>query len=128
MKAIFTGTEQDLIDAGFSKGAYLYMENCYAFKDSWNGDFIVILESSEILIGTMSNDDLCLCETALSKLCDLVNKNLVSLTTTKKIIQAVINKIKKEADKCFSFDSNGETPITKKALNVILNKIGKNYE
>ena len=46
----------------------------------------------------------------------------------KKIIQAVINKIKKEADKCFDFDSNGETPITKKALNIILNKIGENYE
>lgn len=46
----------------------------------------------------------------------------------KEIIQAVINKIKKEADKCFNFDSNGETPITKKALNIILNKIGENYE
>lgn len=75
MKAIFTGTEQDLIDAGFSKGAYPYMENCYSFKGY--EDFIVILESNKIAIGTMSNDNICWCQTALSKLGELIDKNLV---------------------------------------------------
>lgn len=75
MKAIFTGTEQDLIECGFSKGAYSYMENCYAFEGY--EDFIVILESNEILIGTMNDDDLCWCKTTLSKLGDLIDKNLV---------------------------------------------------
>ena len=64
-----------MIDAGFSKGAYPYMENCYALYGY--GDFIVILENNEISIGTMSDDDICWCDTTLSKFCDLIDKNLV---------------------------------------------------
>lgn len=77
MKVIFTGTEQDLIERGFKKGIYAYIEDCYTFGDDWNRDFIVISKNNEISILTITDDDICWCETALSKLGDLIDKNLV---------------------------------------------------
>ena len=46
MKAIFTGTEQDLIECGFRKCSHKYIESCYAFADFLNGDSVIILKNN----------------------------------------------------------------------------------
>lgn len=75
MKAIFTGTEKDLINAGFIKEDYGYI-----FQGDLKPDFIIITANNVIIIGgvaDMNNAGACICETALSKLGELINKDLV---------------------------------------------------
>lgn len=75
MRAIFTGTKQDLVECGFEKRDYGHI-----FQEDFKPDFIIISANNEIIIGNVADVNticMCLCKTALSKLGDLIDKNLV---------------------------------------------------